>query len=88
MLFGLTLEGLFKPDNLDYHLDMDPTDQPTLREMTKVAIEMLQKEKNGFYLFVEGGRIDHGHHANKAKKALDETVEFAKAVEVSLPSPD
>ena len=43
--------------------------------MTAAAIKMLQKEKKGFVLFVEGGKIDLGHHANMAKKALDETLE-------------
>lgn len=77
------LVGLFRPGSLDYHLDMNTAEQPTLEEMTEVAIRMLQKESNGFYLFVEGGLIDHGHHENKAKKALDETIEFAKAIAVS-----
>lgn len=49
--------------------------------MTEKAIKILQKEKNGFFLFVEGGEIDFGHHANLAHKALDETVEFAKAIQ-------
>jgi alkaline phosphatase len=47
---------------MEYHLGADPEKQPTLAEMTQVAINILKKNKNGYFLFVEGGRIDHGHH--------------------------
>ena len=41
----------------------DWLDQPSLIEMTEKAIQMLSKnEENGFFLLVEGGRIDHAHH--------------------------
>lgn len=74
------LIGIFANDHLSYNLDNDGS-QPTLEEMTDSAIRILQKEQNGFYLFVEGGRIDHAHHETKAMKALDETVQFAAAIE-------
>ena len=35
----------------------DPAGEPSLAEMTEKAIRMLQKNSNGFFLFVEGGRI-------------------------------
>ena len=41
---------------------------------------MLQKNRKGFFLIVEGGRIDHGHHAGIAKLALTETIEFSNAI--------
>lgn len=64
--------------------------QPTLAEMTRKAIEVLKKEKNGFFLFVESGLIDFGHHNLMAKVAMDETVELSKAVQqaVDLTSED
>lgn len=77
------LMGLFASDHLDYHLDADHDKQPTLDEMTVAAIKVLSKNKNGFFLFVEGGRIDHAHHETKSRKALDETVELAGAVRVA-----
>ena len=41
----------------------DWLDQPSLIEMTEKAIQMLSKnEEKGFFLLVEGGRIDHAHH--------------------------
>jgi alkaline phosphatase len=55
--------------------------------MTAAAIDRLAGE-DGFFLMVEGGRIDHGHHDGKAGYALLETVEFARAVEVALAKVD
>ena len=40
--------------------------------MAKVAINKLKNNPNGFYLFVEGGQIDFGHHGNEAIAALYE----------------
>ena len=38
----------------------------------------------GFFLLVEGGRIDHAHHSNYAKHSLEETIEFSKAVQKAM----
>lgn len=65
---------------MKYHLEEGSDTQPTLEEMTETAIKLLKKEKRGFYLFVEGGKIDLAHHKNMARRALDETVEFHKAI--------
>ncbi|CAH2048805.1 unnamed protein product, partial [Iphiclides podalirius] len=70
--------GLFNDDHMDYHMKAD--NQPTLEEMVEVAIKMLNRSEKGYFLFVEGGRIDHAHHDSLARLALDETVEYAKAV--------
>ncbi|XP_055073557.2 intestinal-type alkaline phosphatase [Misgurnus anguillicaudatus] len=75
------LIGLFEPKDTRYELDRDPNMDPSLTEMTEKAIKILSKNPNGFYLFVEGGRIDHGHHAGQAKYALTEAVEFDRAIE-------
>lgn len=74
--------GLFSPEHLEYYLNANESLQPTLAEMTSVAIQMMQKEENGYFLFVEGGQIDHGHHASKPHIALSEAHEFHKAIEV------
>ncbi|XP_032381638.1 intestinal-type alkaline phosphatase [Etheostoma spectabile] len=74
------LMGLFEPKDCRYELDRDPSMDPSLTEMMEKAIKILSKNPNGFYLFVEGGRIDHGHHAGNAKRALYEAVEFDRAV--------
>lgn len=78
------LLGLFEGDRMKYNLDLTKDDNnPSLTEMTRVAIQMLQKNKNGFFLLVENGLIDEAHHNNFAQIALDETNELSKAVEVA-----
>ncbi|KAB5559033.1 hypothetical protein PHYPO_G00024190 [Pangasianodon hypophthalmus] len=74
------LIGLFEPKDTRYELDRNPETDPSLTEMMEKAIKILSKNPNGFYLFVEGGRIDHGHHASEAKHALYEAVEFDRAI--------
>jgi alkaline phosphatase len=81
------LLGLFEHDHLLYRLDVVAANllhqEPMLTDMTRTAINMLKKETNGFFLLVEGGRIDHAHHSTYARKVLDETVEFARAIELA-----
>ncbi|MEE6516042.1 hypothetical protein FKM82_025233 [Ascaphus truei] len=74
------LMGLFEPKDMKYELSRDPSSDPSIAEMTEKAIKILSKNPRGFFLFVEGGRIDHGHHDGKAKNALTEAVEFDKAI--------
>ncbi|XP_036442473.1 intestinal-type alkaline phosphatase [Colossoma macropomum] len=74
------LMGLFEPLDTRYELDRNSDTDPSLTEMVEKAIKILRKNPNGFYLFVEGGRIDHGHHASEAKRALYEAVEFDRAI--------
>ncbi|XP_065495911.1 intestinal-type alkaline phosphatase-like [Caloenas nicobarica] len=75
------LMGLFEPMDMEYDLVRDPTLDPSLAEMTEAAITILKRNPNGFYLFVEGGRIDHGHHEGAAQKALTDAVAFDRAIE-------
>lgn len=80
------LLGLFEHDHMRYNLDVKKgklSEEPSLLEMTRTAIKMLQKEDNGFFLFVEGGMIDQAHHYNYAQTSLDETKEFADAIELA-----
>ncbi|XP_049875870.1 membrane-bound alkaline phosphatase-like [Pectinophora gossypiella] len=74
------LLGLFAASHLPYHLQAAPGD-PSLADLTEAAIRVLARNPRGFFLFVEGGRIDHAHHDNLPRLALDETVELAAAVE-------
>lgn len=76
--------GLFSPGHMSFNLDADREKEPTLLEMTETAIQLLQRDNKGFFLFVEGGRIDHGHHEGRAHKALDETVQFSQAIARAL----
>lgn len=75
--------GLFQSSHMLYHLEDTERSQPTLKEMTLKAIQMLQKNEEGYFLFVEGGKIDLAHHDTQAKFALDETLEFSAAIELA-----
>ena len=81
--------GLFSPSHMTYQLDRKPdTSEPTLTEMTAEALRRLSDDPSGYYLMVEGGRIDHGHHAGKAGYALEETIEFARAIQYAVDNTD
>jgi alkaline phosphatase len=84
------LLGLFERDHLKFETDRatDPGGEPSLSEMTDKAIRLLSKNKKGFFLMVEGGRIDHAHHAGNAYRALTETIEFARAVQTAVQRTD
>uniref|UniRef100_A0A8B9NPC6 Alkaline phosphatase n=1 Tax=Accipiter nisus TaxID=211598 RepID=A0A8B9NPC6_9AVES len=76
------LPGLFEPADMKYNLARNTTLDPSLTEMMEVAITILSRNPNGFYLFVEDKLgIDHGHHDGAAHKALTEAVEFDRAIE-------
>ncbi|XP_050332115.1 membrane-bound alkaline phosphatase-like [Bactrocera neohumeralis] len=78
------LLGLFQDNHLLYHLETnEQSNQPTLAELTRKSIEFLSRNDEGYFIFIEGGRIDHGHHDTYARLALDETLEFAKAIQLA-----
>lgn len=83
---GDKLLGLFHPSYMNYKIDRDEakTNEPTLTEMTEKAVEFLSKEKKGFFLMVEGARIDHASHAADFTSIWKETVEFDDAVKYSV----
>ncbi|KAJ3645658.1 hypothetical protein Zmor_023299 [Zophobas morio] len=78
------LLGLFNPDHVSFNLKRDKNKEPSLQEMTEAAIKVLSQSENGYFLFVEGARIDMGHHNAQARMALDETSEFSKAVQAAI----
>ena len=80
------LFGLFNESHMQYEADRgnDIAGEPSLSEMTAKAIDILDNNDKGFFLTVESGRIDHGHHAGNAFNALSDTVELAEAVEVAM----
>ncbi len=84
------LLGLFSHDDMSFASDRkkEGDGEPSLAEMTKKAIAILKRNPEGFFLMVEGGRIDHAHHQGNAYRALDETREFAHAVRAALNATD
>jgi len=78
------LLGLFEPSHVHYEADRvahDKAGEPSLTEMTVKALDILKKNKKGYFLMVEGGRIDHAHHSGNAYRALTDTQQLAAAVQ-------
>ncbi len=84
------LLGLFDPSHMEFEFDRsrDRGGEPSLSQMTRKAIEILSRNPRGFLLVVEGGRIDHGHHAGNAFRALTDTIEFSNAVRTAVEMTD
>ena len=80
------LLGLFEPSHMQYEADRanDAAGEPSLSDLTTKAIQMLSKNRKGFYMMVEGGRIDHAHHAGNAYRALTDTIAFSDAVQTAI----
>ena len=78
--------GLFEPSHMQYELDRaeDKAGEPSLAELTRAAITRLSQDEDGYILLVEGGRIDHGHHATNAARALGDTAALDDAVAAAL----
>jgi alkaline phosphatase len=76
--------GLFTSSHMSYDYDRDATKEPSLAEMTLKAIRMLDKNPKGYFLMVEGGRIDHALHETTARKALQDTLAFDDAIKAAL----
>jgi len=75
--------GLFEFDHMPFAADRDVATVPSLSQMTAKAIAILTQNKSGYFLMVEGGRIDHGHHAGNAYRALTDAIAFTEAVAVA-----
>lgn len=80
------LFALFNESHMQYEADRhnDIAGEPSLRDMTTKAIDVLDNNDEGFFLMVESGRIDHGHHAGSAYSALTDTIEFAEAIQAAV----
>ncbi|MCP5159270.1 MAG: alkaline phosphatase [Gammaproteobacteria bacterium] len=96
--------GLFEPSHMQYEADRanDGAGEPSVAELTSKAIDILTansrsrrgqgaeraRRDKGFFLMVEGGRIDHGHHASNAYRALTDTIAMDEAIKVAMEKTD
>jgi alkaline phosphatase len=78
------LIGLFAEDSMAPELDRDTTNEPSLKEMTQTALDVLKKDKDGFFLMVEGSQIDWAGHDHDAAWAMKDTEAFEQAVEAVI----
>jgi alkaline phosphatase len=78
--------GLFGPSHLEYEADRPRTAplEPSLTDMTRAAIQVLSRNPRGFFLMVEGGRIDHALHADNGYRAVTDMLEFDRAIAEAL----
>jgi len=74
---------------MEYELDRangvgEGATQPSLAEMTTKAIDILSANSSGYFLMVEGGRIDHALHGTNAKRVMEDTIAFDDAIKAAL----
>lgn len=69
--------------HMSYELDRDPAKEPSLAEMTTKSIDILAKRDKGYFLMVEGGRIDHALHGTNAARALADAKAFDDAIKAA-----
>lgn len=85
---GTKLIGLYDfaaaEGHMSYELDRDSTKEPSLAQMATKAVDILSKNTTGFFLMVEGGRIDHALHGTNAARALAETKAFDDAIQAVI----
>lgn len=76
--------GLFNGIHMDYEYDRNYSVQPSIAEMTNKSIELLSQDADGFFLMVEGGRIDlAAHYEDQVRNPID-TIAFDEAVDVAM----
>jgi alkaline phosphatase len=78
--------GLFAMDQLDSDINRKEfwPDRPSLAEMTAKAIELLSRNKDGFFLMVEGSLIDGAGHTNDPMFMVTDFLAFDEAVKVAV----
>ena len=79
------LLGLFTKGHMNFDLDRDPAAEPSLAEMTTAAMGVLAAtRKTGYFLMVEGGRIDQALHPTLARKAMQDAKAFDEAIKAAI----
>jgi alkaline phosphatase len=80
--------GLFNADHISFEHDRKDDAEPGLPEMAAFALDRLEagarRSGKGYYLMIEGGRIDHAHHASNPYRALKEAQTFSATVAAVL----
>ena len=83
---GSKIWGTFATEDIAYEFDRKrlAPQQPSLAQMTKKAINVLSKDPNGFFLFIEGSKIDWAAHKNDPVGMISEVLSFDSAVKEAL----
>ena len=80
---GRKILGLFNNGDMLFEIDRMGSTEPSLSEMTSKAIEVLSQDPDGFFLMVEGGRIDHAAHHNDIAAVIHDVMAFDGAIRVA-----
>lgn len=78
------ISGQFGTTHIPYEYDNISDDLPGLSQMVEKALDLIQNDPDGFFLVIEGGRIDHAGHNNEIERNIFETIEFTNAVSIVL----
>ncbi len=78
------LVGLFTKGHMNFDIDRDPAKEPSLTEMASKALDIISKNPKGFFMMVEGGRIDQALHPTLARKALQDAKAFDDAIKATI----
>ncbi len=85
LLFQSDAANKLDRNELPYAADRTKSDL-TITDITRAAINFLtkkQNEKDGFFLMIEGGKIDHACHANDPATFITELIDMDDAVKVA-----
>lgn len=82
----LPLLGLFTLDHMSYEIDRDPAQEPSLKEMSEKALKFLDsataKSDKGFFLMIEGSRIDMAAHSNDPATHVHDILAYHETIEL------
>ena len=81
---GDKMWALYGDKEMDYDLDRNINEQPSIEEMTRIAIEKLSRNENGFFLMVEGSKVDWAAHGNDPIGMATDFIAFDKACGIAL----
>ena len=79
----LRLIGLFMGGGMSFEVTRFPS-EPALTEMTTRALELVAQDDQGFFLLVEGARIDTAGHTNSVDEMIEDLLVFDQAVGLAL----
>ncbi|KAJ3011707.1 UNVERIFIED_CONTAM: hypothetical protein HDU68_001572, partial [Siphonaria sp. JEL0065] len=81
----LPILGLLTPDHMSYEIDRDPTKEPSLKEMALKALDILshatKKTRKGFFIMIEGSRIDMAAHSNDPASHVQEILAYNEMIQ-------
>jgi len=80
---GDKILGIFNQGFMNFEIDRKGSPEPSLAEMTAKALQVLSQKEQGFFLMVEGGRIDHAAHYYDIGSVIFDTLAFDEAVKVA-----